>query len=201
MSISQNKVLICDVGGTPHHWASWQDSVVLKYKKMLSYELGLLVPFFGGTQRATGDRSSVEVGSILFLKESLKYDARVPPLTNTNLFARDLNICGYCGRRYDKLKLSRDHIHPTSAKGKNVWTNVITACKTCNHMKADLPIGLARDEDGDLMQLLYVPYIPSHVERLILANRTILADQMDFLKAMLPSHSRILQSNRILGLE
>lgn len=199
--MSTNKILVCDVGGQAHHWASWQDGVVLKYKGLLSYEIGDASVFHGGTSRMTGERSTVDVGQIVFLKETLKYDTRVPPLTNSNLFARDLNICGYCGRRYSEAKLSRDHIQPTSKNGKNVWTNVVTACKPCNHMKADLPIGEARDEDGDTMKLLYVPYIPSHVERLILGNRTILADQMEFLKQMLPKHSRILQANDILGLE
>lgn len=190
-----NKILICDVSGSPHHWASWQDSIVLKHKDLLSYEIGDAQIFHGGTQRISGERSTVDVGQILFLKEVLKYDQRTPPLTNENLFIRDLNICGYCGRRYPSNKLSRDHIHPVSTGGKNTWDNVICACKVCNHAKDDLPLGVARDSDGELMKLLYVPYVPNHSERLIMQNRNILADQMEFLKDFLPQHSRILQSN------
>lgn len=196
-----NKILICDVSGQPHHWASWQDGVVLKYKDLLSYEIGDASVFHGGISRMTGTRSHVDVGQILFLKEVLKYDQRTPPLTNENLFIRDLNICGYCGRRYPSNKLSRDHIHPTSDGGKNVWQNCVTACKPCNHTKDDLPLGVATDSDGDLMKLLYVPYVPNHAERLLMQNRNILADQMAFIKDFLPAHSRILQQNNILGLE
>lgn len=195
-----NKVLVADVGGQPHHWASWQDAVVLKYKNLISYEIGDASIFHGGTSRMTGERSHIDVGQIVFLKESLKYDARIPPLTNQNLFARDLNICGYCGRHFAEPKLSRDHIIPVSVGGKNIWTNCVTSCKTCNHMKADLPIGKALDENGDKMELLYVPYVPSHAERLIMQNRKILVDQMDFLKVMLPKHSRILQATELLGI-
>lgn len=195
-----NKILVCDVGGTPHHWASWQDGVTLKYKDLLSYEIGDPSVFHGGMSRMTGERSQVDVGQIVFLKETLKYDARIPPLTNANLFARDLNICGYCGRHFVVSKLSRDHIVPTSGGGGNTWTNTVTACKPCNHMKADVPLGKARDEDGDLMQLLYVPYVPSHAERLILGSRHVLFDQMEYLKQFLPKHSRILQANTILGI-
>jgi len=190
--MSYNKILVCDVSGQPHHWASWQDGVTLKYKNLLSYELGDPAEFFGGTQRVSGNRSSVEVGTILFLKEVLKYDSRTPPLTNQNLFLRDRHTCAYCGRKYSENKLSRDHIQPTSADGKNIWTNCVTACKPCNHAKDDLPLGVARDSDGELMKLLYVPYVPSHAERLILANRNILEDQMTFLQQMLPAHSRLL---------
>ena len=42
------------------------------------------------------------------------------------------------------------------------------------------------------MGLLYVPYAPSVHEGLILANRRILADQMEFLAALLPANSRLL---------
>jgi len=194
------RVLICDVGGQPHHWASWQDAVVLKYKGLLSYEQGDASVFNGGFSRMTGERSHIDIGQILFLKESLEYDTRVPPLTNQNLFARDLNICGYCGRRYAEHKLSRDHIHPVSKGGLNTWTNCVTACKTCNNAKDNKPLGEALDEFGDKMELIYVPYVPSHAERLIMQNRNVIADQMEYLRAFLPEHSRLLQRDKILGL-
>ena len=129
----------------------------------------------------------------MFLKEVLRYDSRVPPLTNQNLFARDLNMCGYCNRRFKVENLSRDHIIPVSKGGKNVWGNVITSCKPCNHEKADLPLGKAVDVDGDKMVLQFKPYIPSHIERLIMQHRHIQTDQFDFLYTMLPNHSRLKQ--------
>jgi hypothetical protein len=43
------------------------------------------------------------------------------------------------------------------------------------------------------MKLLYVPYAPNRAEYLILMNRTILADQMEFLKARVTKDSRILK--------
>lgn len=187
--MNTNRVLICDVGGQPHHWASWQDGVVLRYKNLLSHEIGDLSRFNGGTNRISGERSHVNIGEILFLKESLKYDSRVPPLTNQNLFARDRNLCCYCGRHYHESKLSRDHIVPVSRGGKNTWNNVVAACKSCNHEKDDNLL----HEVG--MKLLFLPYVPSHAERLILANRKILVSQMDFLQAMLPANSRLLDNS------
>jgi hypothetical protein len=44
------------------------------------------------------------------------------------------------------------------------------------------------------MELLYLPYVPSHFENMILQNRNILADQMEYLIAGVPKHSRILLS-------
>lgn len=187
-----NKILICDVAGAPHHWASWEAGVILKYKGLLSYETGNGSAYHGGFSRMTGLQSQIEIGQILFLKESLKYDGRVPPLNNENLFARDLNMCGYCGRRYATHRLSRDHIKPVSRGGKNIWTNCVTACKPCNNEKSDK---LLKDTD---LELLYVPYVPSHVEKLLLQNKRILADQMQYLIAMLPSHSRLHDAKSII---
>ncbi len=62
-------------------------------------------------------------------------------VTNTFLFARDDYQCQYCGRRSSELKpresLTRDHLIPISRGGSNEWTNVVTACSSCNTRKAN----------------------------------------------------------------
>jgi 5-methylcytosine-specific restriction endonuclease McrA len=63
--------------------------------------------------------------------------------------------------------------------------NVVTACSKCNQKKDDKTLL----EAG--LQLLYVPYVPTRAEYLILENRNILADQMDFLLSFVPDNSRI----------
>ena len=42
------------------------------------------------------------------------------------------------------------------------------------------------------MELLYLPYVPNRAEFLILSNRQILADQMDFLARHVPAKSRVI---------
>jgi 5-methylcytosine-specific restriction endonuclease McrA len=62
-------------------------------------------------------------------------------VTNTFLFARDDYQCQYCGRTASELKpreaLTRDHLIPISRGGANTWTNVVTACSSCNTRKAN----------------------------------------------------------------
>lgn len=82
-------------------------------------------------------------------------------VTNTFLFARDDYQCQFCGRRSIELKtresLTRDHLIPMSRGGLNIWTNVVTACSSCNTRKANrLP-----DEIG--MHPLHVPVEPHFV--------------------------------------
>ncbi|MFE1357403.1 HNH endonuclease [Streptomyces harbinensis] len=68
----------------------------------------------------------------------LKRFVRVPyrgavPLTRRALFARDGGRCAYCGA----VATSVDHVIPRSRGGAHAWDNVVAACRSCNHLKAD----------------------------------------------------------------
>jgi 5-methylcytosine-specific restriction endonuclease McrA len=62
-------------------------------------------------------------------------------VTNIFLFARDHYSCQYCLRSQVELRarecLTRDHLVPISRGGTNEWTNVVTACSTCNTRKGN----------------------------------------------------------------
>jgi hypothetical protein len=77
-------------------------------------------------------------------------------------------------------------IIPFAQNGVDNWMNVVTACRSCNHRKG------SRTPEQAHMSLLYAPYVPSLWEDFILRNRRILADQMEFLMAHVPRHSRLL---------
>ena len=145
-------------------------------------------PIYGGISRLTGQRSSITAHSIIAIKGkalAAKGFHQVPPLNNRELFRRDRHMCAYCGGEYGYFRLTRDHITPLSRGGRDTWMNVVTACRHCNgHKRNRLP-----QECG--MELLYAPYVPNKAEYLILTNRRILADQMEFLKQHVASHSRL----------
>jgi 5-methylcytosine-specific restriction endonuclease McrA len=107
-----------------------------------------------------------------------------PALTNAALFARDRMLCLYCGGHFSRGELTRDHVQPVSKGGRDTWVNVVTACWACNVKKGN------RTPQQAGMPLLAVPYRPSWVEHLILSNRNILADQMEFLVNHLPRNRR-----------
>lgn len=62
-------------------------------------------------------------------------------VTNTFLFARDHYRCQYCHRWQVELRprecLTRDHLVPLSRGGTNDWSNVVTACSSCNTRKGN----------------------------------------------------------------
>jgi 5-methylcytosine-specific restriction endonuclease McrA len=74
---------------------------------------------------------------------------------------------------------------PVSQGGRDTWMNVVTACRHCNQTKS------GRTPEQARMELVYAPYVPNKAEYLILCNRNILADQMDFLARHVPSQSRV----------
>ena len=79
--------------------------------------------------------------------------------------------------------MSSSEITPISAGGLDVWTNVVTACRRCNHHKA----GRTPEQAG--MELLAVPFTPTYAEYIYLKGRRVLADQMEYLRAHFPRSS------------
>jgi hypothetical protein len=82
----------------------------------------------------------------------------VPPLNNETLFRRDAYLCLYCGERHSSRELSRDHVRPFSQGGRDVWTNVVAACRSCNNYKA------WRTPEQAKLQLIAVPFMPTYAE-------------------------------------
>jgi len=183
-------VLKLDATGTPQEWITYEDSAHHYAKGNVAWSMGAVeFDLHGGTNAETGEQTVLTVNTIIAVKgkpspRAMKHYNRVP-LNNKTLFRRDHHICAYCGNHFGTSQLSKDHVHPTSQGGKNVWTNVVTACKPCNKHKDDR---LLKDIN---MQLLYVPYAPNRAEWLILQNRKVLADQMDFLMKTVPDSSRL----------
>lgn len=182
------QILQLDSHGQPNKWITWQDAVVYQAKDLVAWSLGELeFEFRGGENALTGKVSVIRSSSIIAVKgtSTAKKRVRPPSLSNRELFRRDRNLCAYCGNVFGDSKLTRDHIMPKSRGGKDTWLNCVTCCGKCNQRKDDKTL----EEVG--MKLLYTPYIPSRAEHLILANRNVLADQMEFLLGFLPDSSRI----------
>jgi 5-methylcytosine-specific restriction endonuclease McrA len=184
-----HQVLRTDVSGMPLEWVGYQDAVRLYHLDQVAYACGtLLYRIRGGINARTGRRSIIEVNSIIATHGrnhalTKLRDHYVPPLNNPALFKRDSRLCLYCGEPFRSRELSRDHVTPLSQGGEDVWNNVVTACRRCNNHKA------GRTPEQARMQLLAVPFTPTHAEYIYLQGRRVLADQMEFLQAHFPRSS------------
>lgn len=186
--IHTTRVLSLDSTGRILDWMSWQDAVCLYVRGAVAWTLGdPCLTIHGGMNRDTGLQSQLDLHPIVASRGHARpgsYDP-APALTNTALFARDRHLCLYCGQHFHKTQLTRDHVLPLSKRGLDEWENVVSACLSCNVRKG------SRTPQQAGMPLLAVPYRPSWVEHLILSNRNILADQMQFLVGHLPKHRRV----------
>ena len=176
------KILRLNKAGTPIDWISREQAATLVVKGQVVWALGEDAFEIRGGINRLGRQSVLSLPSILASDGSVKLSDFVPPLVNSYLFRRDQFLCMYCGGEFTVDNLSRDHILPVSRSGTDNWTNVVTACKRCNHRKANQTPEEAR------MQLLAVPFVPNRHEFFYLANKNILADQMDFLKSQFSRH-------------
>lgn len=177
------RVLSLDASGRILDWISWQDAVCLYVREAVAWTLGdPCLTIHGGHCRETGEQSQIQLHPIVASRSrsSSKMGHFAPSLNNAALFSRDRHLCLYCGKHCSRGDATRDHVVPISQGGKDVWQNVVTACIACNTRKG------GRTPQQASMPLLAVPYRPSWVEHLILSNRHILTDQMEFLVNHLP---------------
>lgn len=184
-------ILTLDTHGIPYRWITWQHACYYYSKNQIAWSLGeRAFTVYGGLNRITGERSTISGASIIAIKGkamAMRAFNQIPPLNNRELFHRDRQICAYCATSFSGAKLTRDHIVPFSKGGRDTWMNVVTACRSCNERKSD------RTPEGAGMELVYLPYVPNRAEYLILTNRRILADQMEFLAQHVPAQSRLHQ--------
>lgn len=186
MNKLNQQILRTDVSGMPLEWVAYQDAVRLYFNDQIAYTCGSnIMTIHGGINAITNLRSKVEVNSIIatYGNNKILTDQYAPPLNNTTLFKRDNHLCLYCGNKFRSENLSRDHVTPLFQGGKDIWVNVVSACKRCNNAKA------GRTPEQANMQLLAIPFIPTHAEYIFLQGKVILFDQMEFLKQHFPRSS------------
>ena len=182
-------ILVLDVAGTPVRWVDHESAAGYYASGKVRWELGEdRTVLHGGISRLHGHRSTLEIAAIIAIdgpRWKVRGTEDRAPLSRTMVFARDRHVCAYCGGRFGPNTLEMEHVTPSSRGGRTIWQNVVSACRACNQRKGN------RTPEAAGMPLLYVPYVPNRHEAFILANRRILADQMAFLLAGVPRHSRL----------
>ena len=79
------------------------------------------------------------------------------PCSRRGVLARDRETCQYCGAQPGRAHLTIDHVLPRALGGSTSWENVVAACASCNHRKAN------RTPEQAGMALAGVPRRPSYL--------------------------------------
>ncbi len=106
---------------------SWQDSVKAVFLDRVN-----IVSLYDHVVRSPS--FEIRLPSVIALKEYVP-SARRPAFTRFNVFLRDRFCCQYCGAAFPTHELTFDHVVPRSKGGRTIWTNVVTACSSCNLLK------------------------------------------------------------------
>lgn len=96
----------------------------------------------------------IRLPKIIIAETDIEVRFNRPKISRLGIFIRDAFRCQYCGRRFSQKNLTIDHVVPRSRGGKTDWSNVVTACMSCNIKKGD------RTPDEAEMKLIREPRIP-----------------------------------------
>lgn len=142
------RTLLLNSSYEPMRVVSWQKALVLWFQdkvEILEYH-----PIF-----ARSVRSSFQLPSVLRLKIYVRPRSLATiRFCRENVYIRDGFRCQYCAHEFPAKLLTLDHVVPVSKNGQKTWTNVVTACRSCNQRKAN------RTPDQANMPLLSQPRAP-----------------------------------------
>jgi len=112
---------------------SWQNAICLLYEgKAETVEKSESVVRNSGTIEII---IPMMIRVIKYIRNRFKQKV---PYSAKNVFMRDDQTCQFCKTRIDDItKCTIDHVVPKSKGGKSTFENCVTACKSCNHIKAD----------------------------------------------------------------
>ena len=108
---------------------SWQDAVKAVFLDRVN-----IIDHYDAVVRSPS--FEMRLPSVIALKEYV-HAARHPAFTRFNVFLRDRFTCQYCARPRSSHDLTFDHVIPRSRGGRTLWTNVVTACASCNLLKGN----------------------------------------------------------------
>ena len=116
------KVLKLSAQGLPQSWISLEQAVIHYAAGEVRWESGgQIARFRGGYNAISGEQSVIAINSIIGTKgvPSINPFDLKPSLTNSKLFARDRNVCAYCGGHFHEEHLTREHIVPFARNGQD----------------------------------------------------------------------------------
>lgn len=127
----------------------WQKALILWFQGKVE-----VLEYHASSVRSV--RASFQLPSVMKLKKYVNPRRAVKlKFSRENIYLRDNFTCQYCAHRFSYKDLTLDHVVPASKFGRKDWTNVVAACRPCNHRKGNrTPLGAG-------MPLLNEPRIPA----------------------------------------
>ena len=132
MSLTGNPSLVLNADYRPLSYyplslCSWQDAI----KSVFLERVSVIENYDKEVHSPT---ISIKIPSVIALKDFV-IPRKKPAFTRFNVFLRDNFTCQYCLYKFSANELTFDHLVPRCLNGKTTWTNVVSACTSCNLKK------------------------------------------------------------------
>jgi 5-methylcytosine-specific restriction endonuclease McrA len=122
--------LLLSNGYEPLKIISWKKAIVLVFLEKVE-----VVEAYAEKVRAPS--AEYPLPAVVRLHRYVRYLPQRVKFSRQNLFFRDNYTCQYCHKPHPPGQLTYDHVVPRSFGGQTSWTNIVTACKRCNHRKGN----------------------------------------------------------------
>lgn len=77
----------------------------------------------------------IPIPKVIALRHYAPISAK-PKFCRRSILLRDGFRCQYCGKQFEPIDLTFDHVTPRAMGGKTEWDNIVMACIPCNKGKA-----------------------------------------------------------------
>ena len=120
--------LVLDPGYSPIKVISWRRALCLSFLDKVE-----VLANYDREVRTVA--RSFRAPAVVRLLAIVRPGPQVVRFSRKNVYLRDNHRCQYCGVQFHDHELTLDHVVPRVCGGKTTWTNVVTACATCNRRK------------------------------------------------------------------
>lgn len=69
----------------------------------------------------------------------------IPAATRQKVYEKYNGCCAYCGMSLEYKDMQVDHLHPVQKGGSNELSNLMPACRSCNHYKESFTLEQFRE--------------------------------------------------------
>lgn len=122
--------LLLNAGYEPVKVISWQRAITLVVLGKAE-----LVEAYDQVVRSVS--TALQMPSVVRLCRYARARNRGVKFSRSHVYRRDRFTCQYCGAQPGPAQLTFDHVVPRARGGRTEWTNIVTACISCNARKAD----------------------------------------------------------------
>lgn len=173
MKDHNSKCLVLNADYTPLGIISWKRAMVWSVQYDRSSTMSIeIIDFYKDDFIVGANSKQYKIPAVIKTNRYFRFHNQRVNFSRKNLFIRDNYTCQYCCVQKDINNLTYDHVIPKSIWDRKYgsptcWTNIVTACVTCNRKKANKTPQQAN------MKLKTIPYVPNKSYKFLYINEYI----------------------------